>query len=818
MGKSQLKDMRICLNMIVKDEAHIIEQTLTHLKKYLSYWVISDTGSTDNTKEIIQDFFKKHKIPGQLVEHKWEDFGTNRSLALAACVPHTKHFDYIWVFDADDLVVGDLKFPKIHIKSNKNPDFFSVKFGSGFTYMRNQVFKATEKWRYVGVLHEYPDCITKKQTKGANIEGNYYIDSRRLGARSKISQEEKYLKDAAVLEKGLLKEPNNVRYMFYLAQSYMDAGKYEKAIEWYKKRVAAGQWFEEVYYSKYRIATCSQKLNKPWPEVEKLFLEAWKYLPSRCEPLFEIARYYRFQGNYDKGYKYAKLGSTIPFPKDQLLFLFKCVYDWEIWNELMICSYSLGKFEECLQICEKLSNENSIPSEDQERIKKLIAICSVNLEREEKLEEVTDENIIINKIANFRYAGRHETVMKLSLELLKRYSLNLDTENFNTLPIHLKEKFLQLFHSISISSYYTSYKKFMLNICEKILYTRCRNEVIDENNRNILNANRRFVLPLLNDLIHMKNVKIEFESPEIPGTNKRFNTLNPSICNFNDKYYCNIRCVNSQNDRCINYTAIDGSYNNKIVTRNFLLELDKDFKVVSKKELIDKSGLIMVRDSVQGFEDVNIFKVGNDLHFFCCTYFTRNDGVDAIHGIIAIDSLKNTENQEEKESIEITDAKIIEYEEKKNCEKNWLGFEKEGKLHYLYSQEPLILLKGENGIKCKEIMNKKQRIDCGLQRNSGGPLPFEDGYLVISHEVIWNGNGRTYCHKFSKYDKDFNLLQVSLPFKFANVNVEYCRSMTYSLDQKYILLGVGLEDKEFKIFSIFPNEISSLLFVPEPYY
>ena len=78
--------MSICLNMIVKNEAHIIEQTLENILNYIpiSYWVISDTGSTDATKEIIQGFFDKRKIKGELVQHEWKDFAYNRTKALEA--------------------------------------------------------------------------------------------------------------------------------------------------------------------------------------------------------------------------------------------------------------------------------------------------------------------------------------------------------------------------------------------------------------------------------------------------------------------------------------------------------------------------------------------------------------------------------------------------------------------------------------------------------------------------------------------------------------------------------------------------------------
>jgi glycosyltransferase involved in cell wall biosynthesis len=50
----------ICLNMIVKNESHILKETLEMLfsKINFSYWVICDTGSTDNTCDIIKDFLK----------------------------------------------------------------------------------------------------------------------------------------------------------------------------------------------------------------------------------------------------------------------------------------------------------------------------------------------------------------------------------------------------------------------------------------------------------------------------------------------------------------------------------------------------------------------------------------------------------------------------------------------------------------------------------------------------------------------------------------------------------------------------------------
>ena len=105
------KRQTICLNMIVKDESHVIAKTLKNLTDNINfdYWVICDTGSTDGTQHIIKDFFKKKNIKGELHQHEWEDFGTNRTKALEAGYNKT---DYLLIFDADDVIHGKLVLPQ----------------------------------------------------------------------------------------------------------------------------------------------------------------------------------------------------------------------------------------------------------------------------------------------------------------------------------------------------------------------------------------------------------------------------------------------------------------------------------------------------------------------------------------------------------------------------------------------------------------------------------------------------------------------------------------------------------------------------------
>ena len=357
-------DKTICLNMIVKNEAHVIQDTLENISKYIDYWVICDTGSTDGTQDLIKAYFRRKGIPGELKQHEWRDFGYNRTIALEECRGKA---DYIWVIDADDLIVGNIQLPK-----RMTADVYQLKYGSGFTYCRNQIFGNHLKWKYVGVLHEYPKCISKNNESTIVITGDYYIDSRRLGARNQ--DPEKYLKDGKILAKAIEKELTGgdkdlaARYAFYAGQSFIDHGDFEEGIKYYQMRIDMGGWFEETYYSYFKIAMAKKSLNYSENDIEKAFLDAYNFLPSRTEPFYELSLYFRLRGNFQKGYRYAKKAIKIPFPVDQKLFIYKDFYDWKAKDEFGICAYYIKEYQECYDVCQELLTEGYLPEDQRLRI------------------------------------------------------------------------------------------------------------------------------------------------------------------------------------------------------------------------------------------------------------------------------------------------------------------------------------------------------------------------------------------------------------------------------------------------------------------
>ncbi len=345
----------ICLNMIVRNEAHIVREVLTDVAPLIDTWVVVDTGSTDGTQEVITGFLEARGIAGALYERPWRDFGTNRTEALALCAGRA---DYAWAIDADDRVVGDLDLSEL------GADSYLLRYGDDFTYWRKQVFRTSLRWRYEGRVHEYPVCLDTATER--RLDGRYHVESRRLGDRSRAA--DKYARDCALLEAAVSDDPHDARSTFYLAQSYRDAGNDTAALDWYTRRLALGGWPEEVCYAGLQRGRLLERLERPWAEALAAYLDAGRARPGRAEPLYEIARRYRTDGQYRLGYLFATRAAALPFPEDDNLFVDADIYRWRIDDERAVCAYYVGQIHESFDLWTRLLDNPAVPEPDRERI------------------------------------------------------------------------------------------------------------------------------------------------------------------------------------------------------------------------------------------------------------------------------------------------------------------------------------------------------------------------------------------------------------------------------------------------------------------
>jgi GR25 family glycosyltransferase involved in LPS biosynthesis len=438
--------VKICLNMIVKNESMIIKEILLNISKYIDYWVISDTGSTDNTIEVIKNFFQESKISGKIFQDKWIDFGTNRTIALKHALNESKiyNLDYIFIMDADDLIEGELKWPEI-----MDADGYYLKFGVNFVYLRQQIFKSTLTWIYRGVLHEFPECVNKKPTNIKKIEGEYYINSRRLSSRN--SDPEKYLKDALILEKAIEenKEPELLsRYLFYTGQSYYDYNNYEKSLYWYKKRVDCGGWIEEIYYSMFKIAECMIKLSYEKNEIIKTLLKGINIIKERPECYYILGDYleslYNLENNHEKKNKFLNLSyfyfnllnnlSYVPERDSTRLFLYKEIYNWLGKYKFGEISFKLEKYQEVKNICDEIleipSNRTNVYIYEKVENLKNNALNKILIDKEKKITSYPTKiiNKLIKKYKNLNLDNKEKKII-LTMTTCKRLNLFIKTIN-----------------------------------------------------------------------------------------------------------------------------------------------------------------------------------------------------------------------------------------------------------------------------------------------------------------------------------------------------------------------------------------------------
>ncbi|MUL50127.1 glycosyltransferase [Mycobacterium sp. CBMA293] len=345
--------------MIVKDERHVIGRCLESVKDLIDHWVIVDTGSVDGTPELITELLAG--IPGELHYRPWRDFGTNRSEALELARGKA---DFMLIIDADEqLVVPDgFRWPRLDL------DYYDVLHANGVAenvFWRRSLLRDSCDWRYVGVLHEYPACDVERP--GGRLDGPCivgYFD----GGRSQVTQHEKYSNDARVLERALQDEPDNDRYVFYLAQSHRDAGHFEQALAAYEHRITMGGWDEEVWYSMYQCACIAERLNLDEAVVIHLYVRAYDFRPSRAEALGNLARYLREHNHMASARLFAAAGLEIEKPTDTL-FLDREYYTWRCLDELSVADYWLGNYANSADACEELLEWSEVPEDQKPRIK-----------------------------------------------------------------------------------------------------------------------------------------------------------------------------------------------------------------------------------------------------------------------------------------------------------------------------------------------------------------------------------------------------------------------------------------------------------------
>jgi hypothetical protein len=326
--------------MIVKDEAKILTRLALTVRDHIDYWTVVDTGSTDNTRDMVERLFGQ--MPGQLLEHAFDGYGPSRTYALRAAEPHT---DWMLVLDADDTFHGEIDL-------GTTADCIEAEMRQGgMRFWLPKLLRSNRGWESRGRTHEYyVSPISSPPVRTTSFYVQHHGDG--------TGRAEKFDRDIKLLTQDWDEEPNG-RTAFYLARSYDDMGHQPDAIDWYRTRINLGGWEEETFYAHYRLGVNLLSLGAKQEGVGHLW-SAWGLRSHRCEPLVALAEHYRQSQQWVLAWTAASLAQDFYQANEPGLFV-DIAMEWRIPYEVSIAAWYVGHPEKGKKALHKLLGRDDIP-------------------------------------------------------------------------------------------------------------------------------------------------------------------------------------------------------------------------------------------------------------------------------------------------------------------------------------------------------------------------------------------------------------------------------------------------------------------------
>ncbi len=361
--------MGICLNMIVKNETKNLERLFASLYKYIDYFVIADTGSEDDTIDMIRQLGKMYKIPGKVVEHQWVDFSHNRQLVLDEAIMAKQRGEHkckwLMIIDADEEL----------IIINRN---WKNKLEDGYSYTTYKKLKdLTYKrlflpwidgidWKWKGKVHEYltahKGVTEKRHLNDVYIRAHQYEGSY---SRKFQNSREKGLFEINLLWAELATEQiqeENIHRFIQLAFIYLDINEYDQAVGLFDKIAHAGIKSSGYHYVALLFAAKYLILMNKAPEKAQAYLqEALLQDTGRKEAYYYAAILERKKGNPAKARNFLECAIVLPEPQTVPVLQEEEISIWKTGYELAFVLFQLKEYKQSFDLINKLIEGNQVP-------------------------------------------------------------------------------------------------------------------------------------------------------------------------------------------------------------------------------------------------------------------------------------------------------------------------------------------------------------------------------------------------------------------------------------------------------------------------
>jgi glycosyltransferase involved in cell wall biosynthesis len=382
---------RIALNIICKNEEHIIGNLLASVRSVVDLVVAVDTGSADDTIAKIRAFGINNRLPTYVFERKFDNFCNSRNYAIDKLIEVVQQLDWVpgevWglSIDCDEVLQIAQSFSKEMLVN----DLYLIGFQhKGIASTRRSLFRVSGNFRWKNPVHEILEWEDNGKT--VTLIPALFIHCESKGGSWKKNIEKKFLKYVELLKAHATEGHADMRTLYYIADSYMAAAEHSKI----KKRITEHRLTARGYYIQaldcdekslankidaYNgLAEAKFKLKEPWPEVRSLLQQAYSLDIRNGEPIAYILRHYIEAKQWNIAYLFSLFAYRAYHGKKTNIWMAggkieRRIYEWEMLYYHAVCSYLAGRKDDA-KLLRKQLKEYGHQHADELSIKDLIRI------------------------------------------------------------------------------------------------------------------------------------------------------------------------------------------------------------------------------------------------------------------------------------------------------------------------------------------------------------------------------------------------------------------------------------------------------------
>ena len=262
-------------SIIAKNEEEMIGTMIDSIKGVDEIMVV-DTGSTDKTVKIA-----KSKGAKVYRGYKWNDnFSEARNVAKDKCSS-----EWLLIIDCDEVFLGDIErlreFLESDVMKNKDAAMFDVDTGSEVND-QIRIFRNLDNIEWSGAVHNLPYMITDKGHERIQ-DDRIFRSAFKIRAYHSPSHQIDPDRSLRILDKELRKDPNNTRYMYYIAREWLNRNQVLNAIFYLERYIKVAPDTNEKADTYYILATCYLDTGDVRAALDNA-MDAIKLLPSFKAP------------------------------------------------------------------------------------------------------------------------------------------------------------------------------------------------------------------------------------------------------------------------------------------------------------------------------------------------------------------------------------------------------------------------------------------------------------------------------------------------------------------------------------------------------